>query len=163
MKHKLNHFKDRWQQLLLREKRILVAGIFFASILLFYALIWSPLNNKINYLQNKIHTDQQLLAWMQTADRRLSSLKNSDTSKKNNGSILSIIQTQLQKSVFSAQISGLRLLNDNAVQFHLQNSSFDQLITWLVQLNEQYSLRVSQLSVNTTETIGLVNADVVLV
>ena len=156
--------KEKWINLSLHEKRIVTSSIFIAVILFFYALVASPLADKLKNLHKQIAQSNQLLAWMQMADDRIKSLQqnlqsSSATSAK---SILSTIQTEIKQASLEKNLVTLRQADDQAVQVNLQNVSFDQLITWLIQLSRKYSYQVSQMTVTSTTIQGMVNIEMVV-
>src|SRR5574338_1160088 len=60
--------KKRWQSLNTREKYTVLSGAVVTAILLFYVLIWSPLDTHLDELRTQIRGEKKTAAWMQAAD-----------------------------------------------------------------------------------------------
>jgi len=141
--------KEWWLNLSLREKQTLVLGALCFALLSLYLLIWSPLAKKVENLRQQVQHNQQLLAWMQTADKHIQTLeKTRPTPREVNHerSLLSQIQDEIEQNNFAKNITQLRQTENDSVTFNLQQISFDQLITWLSQLWQQDDIIVTQIT-----------------
>jgi len=156
--------KDRWLNLSLREKQVLIAGGVIVILFLLYTLTWSPLINNNNRLRTRIQHSQNTLRWMQNADQHIQHLLESAQKKNHSftGSVLSILQTEINKSELAPYVTQLQQVENDSVQFNLRKVSFDQLIIFLTSLWEKYHVIVSQITVTPTGAPGEVNADVIV-
>ena len=156
--------KDRWNQLALRERQTLSVGGFFLCAFLIYILLWVPLTERTNLLRKQITANQNLLTWMQEADKRIQLLEKTTQEKPlthTEGSLLSIVQKQINRTPLVSALTDLHQLETDSVQLTFQKVSFDQLMKWLIQITDQEGLVITQLTVTPGTTPGI--ADVVLV
>lgn len=156
--------KEWWQNLSLRDKQMLSLGSFVVALFLLYEVIWSPFSGKIDTMRHQVQHNQELLAWMQTADQRIRVLEKNSQSKaaQVNGSVLSIVQSAVNKSPLAQHVTQLRQAENDSVQFNLQKVDFDQLIVLLTDLSNEYGLIVGQFTATPTGKPGEVTADVVV-
>lgn len=154
--------KQWWLGLSLREKQTLMLGGIAVAIYIVYALIWSPLDNKIVAMREQIQQDQKLLAWMQAADKRLTGSDNPTPTPLLASSLLSVAQKQIKQSALADQLSQLRQAENDAVQLSFKQVDFDKLVTWLADSSRQKGLTVAQLTVAPSESPGIVSAELQL-
>ncbi len=156
--------KEWWQNLALREKQILALGALVVLLFVLYEIIWSPFTNKISSMRTEVQTNQKLLKWMQNADQLIQTLtKNSKTkSSQLTGSLLSLMQTEVNKSTLASHVTQLRQGENDSVQMNFQKVDFDALIIFLTDLANRYGLIVSQVTITPTHLPGEVMADVVV-
>lgn len=155
-----------WMNLSLRERQTLSIGGFAVALFLIYALIWSPLSNKVDAMREQIVKEQKLLVWMKEADQRMQVLeKSSQNTKPNNPSglsLLTIMQKQINNSEFVSSLTQLRQVENDSVQLSFTNVSFDKLIAWLTKLWKQENIVIAQMTVNAGSAAGVVSVDLVL-
>lgn len=156
--------KEWWLSLSSEEKQTTLLGTLVAAILLIYALIWSPLSNKVDALRDKIHHNQALLSWMQQSDKKIELLEKSQqpSSRNANLSLLNIIQTESNQTAFANNISQLQQAENDSVDLRLQKVSFDALIKWIIDLCSKEKLVITQLSATPGTTPGIVDAEIKL-
>lgn len=156
--------KERWNNLTLREKQTLSLGVLVIGILIIYLLVLSPLNNKVNTMRDQIHHNQDLLAWMQQTDKQIQDLAKTAQPTPTvhaTGSLLSIVQKQINRTPLVSSLKQLHQGENDSVQMSFQQVDFDQLMAWLIQLSQQ-GLIVSQMSVTPSAAPGIVATDLVL-
>jgi general secretion pathway protein M len=157
--------KEWWNNLALREKRIVSAGILTLAALLVYLILWLPLDNAVTGLRTQIHQNQELLTWMRDADKHLQTLSLTTQPKPkstSSGSILTIVQNQINRTTLVSSLNQMHQVDTNSVQLTFQKVDFDQLVTWLIQLNQQHGIVITQMNVIPSPTPGVVAADLVL-
>src|SRR5690242_2951032 len=96
----LARLQDRWQSLNTREKYSILTGATLTGLLLFYALIWSPLNTHLADLRTQILREKKTAAWMQAADQTLRALETQDgkISAKQLSQRINLVQEDLRQS-----------------------------------------------------------------
>lgn len=155
--------KEWWQNLALREKQILALGGFVVALFVLYEIIWSPFTNKIDNMRASVADNQKLLAWMQNADEIMQSLtKSAKTKSQQTGSLLGLMQSEINKSPLGRHVTQLRQSENDSVQMNLQKVNFDQMISFITDLSNRYGLVTSQITVTPTQTPGEVMADVII-
>ena len=157
--------KERWNNLTLREKQTVVLGALVVGILIIYLALLSPLNNKVNNMREQIRHDQELLGWMQQTDKQIQALAKTSQPAPTahaTGSLLSIVQKQINRTPLVSSLKQLHQGENDSVQMSFQQVDFDQLMAWLIQLSQQQGLIVSQMSVTPSTSPGIVATDLVL-
>ncbi len=156
--------KEWWLNLSLKEKQTVLAGSVLVGIFLIYAVIWSPITNAVASLRDNIHNNQVLLSWMQETDKRIQSLEKNQqhTTVHSTVSLLSHIQTELDKTDFAKNAAPLQEAENDSIQLHLKNVNFDHLIQWLTKVSQQQDLIITEMSVKSDETSAIVDADIKL-
>lgn len=157
--------KDQWNNLALREKQMVSAGALVISALIIYVLLWVPLNGKINDMRNQIRHNQDLLAWMIDADKRIQAAEKTTAPNPaihNTGSLSSIVQKQINGTPLVSSLNQLHQVENDSVQLSFQKVDFDQLMQWLTQMTEQTGLLITQMSVTPSATPGIVAVELVI-
>lgn len=155
--------KQWWLGLSLREKQTLILGGAAVAIFIFYAFIWSPLDNKVMTMRTQIQQNQKLLAWMQAADKKLTNMSEQITISQNStGSLLSTTQKEINDSSLAKQLTQLRQTESDAVQLSFKQVDFDNLITWLTHSSRQQGFKIAQLTIAPSEAPGIVSAELQL-
>lgn len=157
--------KERWNNLALREKQTLVLGAFVLGIFFIYFGLWSPLNDKVNNMRAQIHRNQSLLVWMQNANTQIAALEKAPkptAAAHMTGSLLSIIQREINRTPLVTALKQLHQTENDSVQMSFQQVDFDDLVAWLIQLSKEAGLTVTQMSVTPGATPGIVAADLVV-
>jgi general secretion pathway protein M len=155
--------KDWWQNLALREKQVLSAGTLAVIFFFLYLMVWSPLTEKVNLLRRNMQSNAELLAWMESVDRQISTLSSNAKNKPiSTASILSILQKELGSSPLAAHVTQLHQAENDSVQFNLQTADFDRFIEILTELSRKYGLILSHFSAVPLGTPGEVNASVTI-
>jgi general secretion pathway protein M len=154
--------KDWWLNLNLREKQTIAWGGVAIILILLYLFAWSPLMESVTMLRNKVQRNQKLLVWMKAANEQIQSARLVPNKKSTTGSLLSIVQNQVNSSSVAKNVTQLRQTDNDAVQLNFQNVDFDRLMKWLVAMAQEEGLLIAQMSVTPTDAPGVVNATCML-
>ena len=144
--------KTWWQQLNLREQRLIMAMAAAISVFILYGLIWQPLNENIASSKLKIERQQALLSWVEDNTKRYKQAKL--TSGNRSGASLSSIvnRTSRQNDII---ITRMQPQADD-LQVWIDEISFNQLLTWLEQLASREGLRVKNIDLSLADEQGVV-------
>ncbi len=141
-----------WQQLNLREKKLVLAMASLVIIFILYSFVWQPLNDNIAKAEKKIARQQQLLSWVQENTQRFQQAKSSG-GKQASGSLSSIVnRTASSKNI---TITRMQPQGDN-IQVWIDEIAFNQLLQWLEQLSTNEGLRVTNIDLSDAEKPGVV-------
>lgn len=157
--------KEWWFNLNLREKQTVSIGATAMIMALLYGLIWSPLHNSVTALRDQIQHNQQLLSWMQATDQQIQATEKraqTPAATHNAGSWLSIVQDNLKQNLLAKSLTQLVQADNNSVKLNFQQVDFDSLIFWLTELWQQQGLVITQLTITSGSTPGIVNAEFIL-
>jgi general secretion pathway protein M len=148
-----------WRGLAPRERVVLGAGIALAGVLLFFVLLWAPLQHDLNRLRADVPSEQQKLQWMLAQSNRINQLRAAAPTTVPSGGLASFVEQ-------SARTYGIRTLikpeGTNAVHLTLDGVAFNSFVEWLTNLQKQGGARVDNASLEPTPTPGVVNARVLL-
>ena len=144
--------KAWWQQLNLREQRLVMAMTAVIAVFILYGLIWQPLNDNIAKRKLKIERQQTLLTWVAENTQRYQQAKRSGGS--NSGASLSSIvnRTSRQSNI---TITRMQPQGDD-LQVWIDEISFNQLLAWLEQLASRNNLRVKNIDLSSADQQGVV-------
>lgn len=160
----MKEIREWWLNLAPREKQYVFTGGCALTLLLIYALIWSPLANKVQSLREQIQHDQVVLAFMKETDKQIHELEKSPRSSSNKtaSSLLGTVQSEINQTPFAKNISQLQQAENDVVSVHLQKVGFDNLIKWLTAFCQQQRVIVTQATVTLSDTPGIVDMDLKL-
>ncbi len=147
----LSSMKQWWQQLNLREQRLVLALGSAVMVLLLYTLLWQPLNSNLANTKNKLASRQALLTWVDENVSRYQAIKPNAAGKKNSGSLSSIINrtaNQYQLTITRMQPQG------DSLQVWLDTAPFTELLFWLEHLANKEGLQVQAIDLAGSDKSG---------
>jgi general secretion pathway protein M len=151
-----------FQQLELREQRVLLGGTLLTIGLLTYFLLWQPLNQAYDELKNRVTAQQATLLWMQTAAQQVQQLraKNGDNSRTQ--PLLPTIERSLQAEPLAKLTKRIEPKSDSEVQVNIEQINFTELATWLALLQNQFAIQVQRVNISRLSTADKVKAQITL-
>jgi general secretion pathway protein M len=149
-----------WTNLNERERWIVAIGVFFALLYIFYLAIYSPLTSAVSNRSNQLKEKKETLAWMQQVRQKPHGKKVQETISSSK--LLTVIATQLntrpfQKFPFQLQQTGL-----GDIQLTFDKAPYTIFLTWVWNLSNDYSITLKQLTIERTDTEGVVKVMVVI-
>ena len=144
--------KTWWQQLNIREQRLVTVMSVVISIFILYGLIWQPLNENIEKKKLKIARQQALLTYVAENTQRYQQAKRSGGSS--NGASLSSIVNRTSRT-HNITITRMQPQGDD-LQVWIDEISFNQLLTWLEQLASRDGLQVKNIDLSLADQQGVV-------
>ncbi len=152
--------KEWWLNLPLREKQMLSVGSIAVVFFILYQFIWSPLVTLNNDMRDRIQHNRDTLNIMQNIDTSIQQLsKSQENNNHPTGSILGIMQTEMNNSAFASHVTQLRQADNDSVQVNFRKIDFDQMLVFLNTLWKKYHFIVSQITVTPTGAPGEVTVD----
>ena len=145
--------KAKWQQLNLREQRLVLAMSSVVLVFILYSLVWQPLNENILKTGAKLARQQSLLTWVSENTARYQQANKSGKSAKGNASLSSIVNRTAKRS--NIGITRMQPQGDD-IQVWIDEVSFTQLLQWLELLSNQEGLNVKAIDLNNVEQPGVV-------
>lgn len=143
--------KAWWQQLNIREQRLVATMGFAVLVFIIYSLIWQPLNDSLSQSQSKLKRQQSLLAWVQENTQHYHNAKKNNSGKKSSGSLSSIIN----RSANGHQITITRMQpQGDDLQVWIDSAPFTQLLFWLEHLANNEGLQVKSIDLSKGERAG---------
>ena len=153
-----------WATLSTRERGIILAGTGLVLAFLLYVFGWQPFQTGHRRLQQAVTERRADLAWMRQAAAEVKTLNSSSAagSAPDERSLLTLVDQTVREAGMGAALKRVAPQGDDKLSAQLDAVEFDRLLPWLNALEEQHRIALSSLTVDRTETPGLVNARIVL-
>jgi len=144
--------KTWWQQLNLREQRLVIVMSALISVFILYSVIWQPMNESIAKSKAKIDRQQALLTWVQENTQRYQQAKRNGGGSS--GESLSSIVNRTSR-IEKITITRMQPQGDD-LQVWIDEISFNQLLSWLERLSVRDGLQVKSIDLSKAEQQGVV-------
>ena len=144
--------KTWWQQLNIREQRLVVVMSALISIFILYSLTWQPMNESIETSKLKIERQQELLTWVQESAQRYQQAKRNGG--RSSGESLSSIVNRTSR-LEKISITRMQPQGDD-LQVWIDEISFNQLLSWLEKLASRDGLQVKNIDLSKADQQGVV-------
>lgn len=144
--------KAWWQQLNIREQRLVLVMSVVISIFILYGLIWQPLNEGIDKQKLTLERQQELLTWVEENTQRYQQAKRN--ARAGSGASLSSIVNRTSRAN-NIIITRMQPQGDE-LQVWIDEISFNQLLTWLEQLASRDGLQVKNIDLSLADQQGVV-------
>lgn len=144
--------KTWWQQLNIREQRLVVVMSALISIFILYGLIWQPMNESIETSKLKIERQQKLLTWVQESAQRYQQAKRNGG--RSSGESLSSIVNRTSR-LEKITITRMQPQGDD-LQVWIDEIPFNQLLSWLEKLASRDGLQVKNIDLSKADQQGVV-------
>ena len=138
------------------EKPIIAALTALVVISLIWLMIWKPLTDWRTFSENRYVNAQSVWDWMQANETDARQTALGGTGGATTRSLLPVITR-------AANSHGLRLNRlqpeaDGGVSVVLQSQSFNAMLSWLDELEQQHKVTVQRVSLDAEGKPGLINA-----
>jgi general secretion pathway protein M len=161
----MDKLKTKWNSLTNRERFLvsICTAVVFVGII-YYALV-SPLLTSVSSSEQQADAQQKLLIWMRP---RVNLLQNQSSSTVTSQTVtaselLPTVDARLKQADFASSVSEISQTADSGVRVALTNVPFDDLVTWLSRQWQRSKIQVSDIDVQKTEKVGIVNVTLTLV
>ena len=151
-----------WRGLAARERAVLALGGVVAALLLFYALLWAPLQRDLERLRAGVPKTYEQLQWMRAQATRIKQLRSTAATAVPRGGLLSFVEQSAQSYNIHQSIKRVEPDGANSVRLAIDGVEFNSLLQWLVNLQNQGGVRIENASVEPLPTAGIVNARLLL-
>lgn len=147
-----------WRGLAPRERLVVGVGGALVALLLFYALLWAPLQGDLARLRTNVPREEQQLQWMRAQVSRVKQLRAAAPSMVQGQGLLSFVEQSAQAYNIRTNIKRVEPEGSNAVRLSIDGVAFNSLIEWLANLQKQGGLRIENADLDPLPTPGTVNA-----
>jgi general secretion pathway protein M len=157
----LDRYLARWRELGPRE-RIMVAGAGgLLVIVLFYLLLWSPMQQDIARLRASVPKERAKLAMMQAQASQVAQLRTSAGQAPPIGNLLSTLEQSAVTRGLRQNINRIEPEGAAGARVSFDEVSFNALVGWLADLQGQ-GIRVENAGIQRRPGSGLVSARLLL-
>ncbi len=154
-----------WNGLQARERQMIAIGAIACVLLLGWAFVWHPLARARADLHARVDRERADVAWMRASSAQAGELHAQGARshvERQGKSLLALADVTARSSGLSGALKRVEPTGGNSVRVSFEVANFDMLVDWLAQLSRDYGVRVSDLSADKVEGLGLVNARVTL-
>lgn len=157
-------FIEKFQTAEPREQKMMFFGGLTITVILFFAFIIFPLQEKVDNAKSNLEYKQSLYQWMQPKVKSLIALKSSKPTNLNQTktSALIIVERELKQSALSGLPHTIEKKQNDEVQITFDSVPFDEVIRWLGGLSQSFQLQVQSMTVNRLAEEGMVGVNVVV-
>jgi len=140
------------------EQRIILALGSAVVLVVLWLGIWKPVSDWRDIEDNRYRSAQTTLDWMRANESRAREIARAGSAQAGERSLIPVITR-------SAEVQGLQLTRlqpeaSGAVSVVLQGQSFNDVVRWLQQLEENNGVTVMRVAFDADTQPGLVNAQI---
>ena len=158
--------KEKWQQLSIREKRLVIFTSIVVLITLVYFLIWEPLQDGIQTSRVRIKAQNDTLVQIRNlaaeARQLMAAQRQTGANTRSSSSLLVIIERTAQEKNLKSRLQKVQPEGQDGVRVWIENASFDQLIEWLALLEKKNTIYVSEIIIERQKEPGRINSRILL-
>lgn len=156
----MSALRQRWQALATREQRALALAALVVIVTLGFLLVWEPLSISRETWRTRLIAAEADLAWMRQAAPRLQArtAPQVPAGMQDSRSLLARVDASARDSGLGSVLLRVEPVTATQVRVQFQRAGFDALMRWVETLSEQYGTRVTELSVQRADGVGLVDA-----
>ncbi len=154
-----------WNAQSVRDRRVLVAGGIVVAILLTWALAWIPLSRARASLTAQVAQPRADVAWMRQSLAQARELRTQGARgnvARQGKSLLALADATARADGLGDALKRVEPTGAASVRVSFEVVDFDVLSNWLEALARDYGVSVTDLSVDKSQGLGLVNARVTL-
>ncbi len=154
--------KEWWSGLQARERKTLMAGGVALVITLLYFGLWDPFQSNLKRMEQAVEKNQALLLWM---ERSAAEVKQLTRAKAGSGgrsaaarSLLALVDQTAKRGRLGVALKRVEPEGKDAVRVWLEQASFDDMMSWLIKLEQKNGVIVENITVDRQDAPGRVNA-----
>ncbi len=161
--------REKFENLEPRERLIVAAGAIVAALILFWVLVWLPLDRGQDELRLNVDLWQDSLAELRVlavtmaANEDTVTASNTSTTAEPAESPVVVVDRTLRERNLNSAVKR-RQPTPNGIRVEFENVAFDQLVLWLGDLSASHGLSVQagSLSQSNRSEKGRINASLTL-
>ena len=157
---KLDHFKQLFFALPIKEQRLLSAAAALVIITLFYLMIWEPVHVGLKNEQQKQQSQQKIMLWMQEAAAEVKTLRasgSSSTIRDKNKPTTLVVEKSINIAGLKTSVNKIESSGNNGARITLKNAPFNQVLVWLNTLSTHNGIQVASANIERTDNQGKVD------
>ena len=141
---------------------IIVAVIVVLALV--YVAAWSPLSSSVIRLQQSVEEQQTLLQWMKQSAVEVNRLRGGagGVGAGDRRSLLAVVDQTSKQSQLGPAVKRIEPDGQELVRVSLEQASFDDLVTWLGNLQRSFGVSVADVSIDRQADRGRVNVRLTL-
>jgi type II secretory pathway component PulM len=150
---------ERFNQLAPREQVVLVVGALLAVTVIFWSFVWSPLRDGTGELDASIaERSRQVVDLRRAANLNASSAP--ALTAGNSPTLLYLVDETARPLGLAASFTRTSPDGPDAINVTIRDARFDRLIGWLIDLEQNYGVSVSNTNFTRTGGPGIVSGQI---
>jgi type II secretory pathway component PulM len=149
-------YRSRWNALGARERRALSALAVFFGAVLFYLMIWAPIESGLARSRVRLASAQAQLAQVQAQAALVASIRAAPRADAS-ADAASLVQEAAERNGLREQVKRVDADGTHSVRVQIEGVSFPALMALLVEL-QQAGLRAEDASLDRHANPGTINA-----
>lgn len=161
----MNDYLLKFKRLQKREQNMVLGSAAFIFIMLLYLLIWEPVFTALESEITKNQNQKTILSWMQNAEKQVASIRSDNNympTANSAQSLSSLVNKTAVSTGIRSAISKTKSAKNQSLKVKFNSVEFDRLTQWLGKLQSSYGIRAKLITINHTDTSGLVSCQVTL-
>lgn len=147
----------RWYYGRERQEQIIISALgllIFASLL--WAGVWKPVSDWQTVAQNRQQNAEQLIYWLRANEQAAIQASKSNGQSSGSRALIPLITRAAQ--AHDLKLNRLQPESNGVISIVLQQQSFNQIMQWIAQLQENNNISVKRASFDSQDAAGYVNA-----
>ena len=153
--------RARWNALGARERRVASALAGFLGAALFYLLVWSPIESGLAKARVRLASAQAQLARVQEQSAQVASVRAAPRVTQP-ANLAAALGQAAERQGLREQLKRVDAEGANAVRVQIEGAPFAALMSWLVELQQQFGLRAESATFERGANPGTVNGRLLL-
>ncbi len=142
-----------------REQLVLRVGTIVGGALLIAGLVWR-LHGVVQGTEKRIAAKRADADYIHAV---LPELRAAPTPAGGGQSLVAVVDRTTRDAGLAANLKGTEPSGSSGVRVRFEGASFEQLVTWLARIQQEYGLAIQAATLEKTETAGRVNASLTFV
>lgn len=160
----MEQFKQWFNNLTFRERQMVLAAVAVIVVFIIYQL-WSSFSSHVDELRARVDNQQNIQSWMQQAATEVQQLRGvgaTDSRPKGKQLLLGLIDRSARQNKLESNLQKVQPEGEQGVRIWLEKASFDNMVIWLDNLQHQHGLVITDISLDSQDATGTVNARVLV-
>ena len=144
---------------------MIILGAIALGLILPYFAIWLPLQDNVMALQKQVQEQQAVKRWMNQALAEVKQLgggSGAAVKSRDGRSLMAVVDQTAKRSGLGTGLKRLEPEGQAAVKVWLEQVAFDDMLRWLISLEQKNGLAVATITIDRQDAEGRVNARMTL-
>jgi general secretion pathway protein M len=156
----MNSIKTWFSSLDEQDQKITLYGAVIFSVLMFYLLVLSPINESVNSLNEDVVAKQNTVNWMKEKVSIIRSNKGITNNSSSSLPLTSIVNSTTKK--YNLSVSRRDSKSPNEMQVWFDNVSFDSFLSWVSEIEKRHGVIIASVNVRSRDQDGITSINVKL-
>ena len=160
----MKQLKQYFANMTARERQMVLSALGVIVLFVIYQS-WNSFTSHVDKLQHRVDNQQQILDWMQQAAREVKLLRGTETvgeRPKGKQLLLGLIDRTAKQNKLANNLQKVQPEGEQGVRVWLEKAAFDNIVVWLDNLQYKHGLVITDISIDSQEVTGTVNARVLI-